>query len=325
MDPLLKIEDLNIAFYKNKTAVSKTKNVSFEVNKGEILCIVGESGCGKSITAMSVLGLLPQNASITSGKILFQNKNLLEMSQKQLDEIRGKDISMIFQDVMNSLNPVLTIGYQLIESITKHLGYEKSKAKEHAISLLTRVGLKEASSVMKKFPHMLSGGMRQRVMIAMALANNPALLIADEPTTALDVTIQLQIIELLKGLQKDLGMSILLITHDMGVVAELADRVIVMYAGECVESSDVKTLFENPSHPYTKALLAAIPDASKDSSIELKSIPGSVPIDYDVISGCRFYDRCQFASSACKENQKMHEIEKEHFVRCMLFLNAKDE
>lgn len=319
MDPLLKVEELDIEFQKENTYLQKTNKVHFEIKTGEIVCVVGESGCGKSITAMSILGILPENANVKKGKIIYQGKNLLEMSQKELDDIRGKEISMIFQDVMNSLNPVLTIGFQMCETIQKHLGYSKKKAKEYAISLLEQVGLEDARGIMKKFSHVLSGGMRQRVMIAMALANHPSLLIADEPTTALDVTIQLQIMSLLKELQQKYHMAILFITHDMGVVAELADKVVVMYAGECVEESDVNELFEHPKHPYTKALLESIPRIDLDPDEQLKTIPGSIPTDYGKITGCRFYERCSYANSICTNPVKMTRFENGHQVLCTRF------
>lgn len=322
MNPLLRMEDLDIEFKKDDIYLQKTNKVHMKINEGEIVCVVGESGCGKSITAMSILGILPENASVKNGKIIFQGKNLLEISNKELDTIRGKDISMIFQDVMNCLNPVLTIGFQLCETIQKHLGYDKNKAKEYAVSLLQQVGLSDAKSIMKKFPHVLSGGMRQRVMIAMALANHPSLVIADEPTTALDVTIQLQIMTLLKQLQQKYHMAILFITHDMGVVAELADRVVVMYAGECVEECDVKELFEHPKHPYTKALLEAIPAIEQDAQ-ELKTIPGSVPTDYGTITGCRFYERCDYAKEICKQPVKITTLKKNHQVLCTRFYNQE--
>lgn len=323
MDPLLRVEDLDIEFQKEDTYLQKTNKVHFTIEPGEIVCVVGESGCGKSITAMSILGILPGNANVKNGKIIFQGKNLLRMSQKELDDIRGKEISMIFQDVMNSLNPVLTIGFQMCETIQKHLGYSKKKAKEYAISLLEQVGLKDASGIMKKFPHVLSGGMIQRVMIAMALANHPSLLIADEPTTALDVTIQLQIMSLLKELQQKYHMAILFITHDMGVVAELADKVVVMYAGECVEESEVNELFEHPKHPYTNALLESIPRLESGLNKPLSTIPGSIPTDYGNIKGCRFYERCSYANAQCTNQVKMTRFLNGHQVLCTRFYDKE--
>lgn len=323
MNPLLKMENIDIEFQKDDIYLQKTNKVHMEVDSGEIVCVVGESGCGKSITALSILGLLPDNANVKNGTILFQGEDLLKLSRKKMDAIRGKEIAMIFQDVMNSLNPVLTIGFQLCETIEKHLGYGKKKAKDHAISLLEQVGLKDAKAIMKKFPHVLSGGMRQRVMLAMALINPPSLLIADEPTTALDVTIQLQIMTLLKELRDEYHMAILFITHDMGVVAELADKVVVMYAGECIEESEVNELFNHPKHPYTQALLHSIVKMDQDPSVELKAIQGSVPLNYGAIQGCRFYDRCAYAKPICKESIQVTQLGQDHSVLCTRFYAQK--
>lgn len=316
MEPLLKVENLTVAFIQDKTENIVVDGASFSVNSGEILCIVGESGCGKSVTALSLLGLLSPNAIILNGEAYFEGKDLLSMSEKELDRIRGNDISMIFQDVMNSLNPVFTIGNQLTEAIKIHMGYDNKKAREYAAELLVKVGLPDAKSVMKKYPHMLSGGMQQRVMIAMALACKPKLIIADEPTTALDVTIQLQIMKLLADLQKEFQMSIILITHDIGVVAELADRVIVMYAGHFMEEASVYQVFDKPSHPYTRALLKSVPSIYDDSDKILESIPGTVPDRYQDIIGCRFFDRCPYHVPACKEPQILLQTESGHLVRC---------
>lgn len=316
MDPLLKVENLTVAFVEDKTQTVVVEKASFNVNSGEILCIVGESGCGKSVTALSILGLLSPNARILDGKIEFEGRDLLQMSEKEIDRIRGKEISMIFQDVMNSLNPVLTIGKQLTEAIRIHMGYDKKIAGDYAIELLKKVGLPDAESIMKKYPHMLSGGMQQRVMIAMALACKPKLIIADEPTTALDVTIQLQIMNLLAQLQKEFHMSIILITHDIGVVAELADRVIIMYAGHFMEEASVYQLFDKPAHPYTRALLESVPSIYDDIDKKLTSIPGTVPDRYQDIQGCRFYGRCPYGVPACKEVQDYSLLEDGHLVRC---------
>lgn len=316
MEPLLQVENLTIAFVENKIQSVVVDNANFHVNSGEILCIVGESGCGKSVTALSILGLLSPNARILDGRIVFEGKDLLQMSDKELDKIRGNEVTMVFQDVMNSLNPVFTIGNQLTESIQIHLGYDKKTARDYAIELLRKVGLPDAEAVMKKYPHMLSGGMQQRAMIAMALACKPKLIIADEPTTALDVTIQMQIMNLLVDLQKEFQMSIILITHDIGVVAELADRVIVMYAGHFMEEADVYRLFDNPAHPYTRALLQSVPSIYDDIDKKLVSIPGTVPDRYQDITGCRFFDRCPYAVPSCKEPQVYSEVEPGHLVRC---------
>ncbi|NLJ97019.1 MAG: ABC transporter ATP-binding protein [Clostridiales bacterium] len=316
MKPLLQVEDLTIAFVDENKQKVVVENINFSVGPGEILSIVGESGCGKSVTALSILGLLKPNARIIKGKILYQGNNLLDMSEKELDRIRGNEVAMIFQDVMNSLNPVLTIGKQLTESIGIHLGYDKKEANEYAIEIIKKVGLSDPRSIMRKYPHMLSGGMQQRVMIAMALSCNPKLIIADEPTTALDVTIQLQIMKLLVDLQKEFQMSIILITHDIGVVAELADRVTIMYAGQFMEEASVYQLFDKPYHPYTNALLKSIPSIYDDKNRKLASIPGTVPEDYSAIKGCKFADRCPYKVPLCEEIQVLSEMESDHFVRC---------
>lgn len=317
MKPLLEVKNLEIAFNEEEQIIG-TDRISFSVNSSEILAIVGESGCGKSITALSLMGLLGVGTSVIGGEILFNGKNLLQMKEKELDKIRGKELSMVFQDVMNSLNPVLTIGNQLIETIKVHLKYDKKRARDYAEELLFKVGLPDPKSILKKYPHMLSGGMRQRAMIAMALACRPKLIIADEPTTALDVTIQLQIMKLLKELGKEFQMSMILITHDIGMVAELADRVLVMYAGQFVEESSVESLFEKAAHPYTQALLDAVPGIYDDKANKLVSIPGIVPERYDTITGCRFLDRCHYATEICKQKQEYIEVELGHMVRCHL-------
>lgn len=316
MEPLLQVEDLTIAFVEENTQTVVVDRVSFSVKSGEVLCIVGESGCGKSVTALSILGLLSPNATVLNGSIKFEGKDLLKMNEKEIDQIRGNEITMVFQDVMNSLNPVLTIGSQLTEVIRIHMGYDKNKAREYAVDMIRKVGLPDAEAVMKKYPHMLSGGMQQRVMIAMALACEPKLIIADEPTTALDVTIQLQIMKLLVELQKEFHMSIVLITHDIGLVAELADRVIIMYAGQFMEEATVYKIFEKPAHPYTRALLDSVPCIYDDPNKKLSSIPGTVPENYQKIEGCRFYGRCTYGVPSCKEIQDYSEIMEGHFVRC---------
>ena len=254
------------------------------------------------------------------GSICYEDRDLLTLSEKELDQIRGKEISMIFQDPMSSLNPVFTIGYQIMEGLRIHLGLKKREAWVRAVELLARVGMKEPELVMKSYPHTLSGGMRQRAIIAMALACNPKLLIADEPTTALDVSVQAQIMELLKRLQKESRMAVLLITHDMGVVSHMADRVLVMYAGQIVEEAEAEELFRHPSHPYTRALLSAIPTTRDSEDRKLSSIPGMVPENYDTISGCRFADRCPYTRQECHQRIGLREISKEHTVRCILQL-----
>lgn len=320
MSDILEVKNLNIGFKKDNKIQNYTDGVTFSIKQGEILCLVGESGCGKTITALSLMGLLPANAVITSGEINFGGINLLGIKEKQLNNIRGNEIAMVFQDAMNSFNPCFTIGNQIVETIRKHLNYDKKKARQYAIELLKQVGIKNYREVYHMYPHTLSGGMKQRAMIAMAIACKPKLLIADEPTTALDVTIQLQIMELLTRLSKENNMAILLITHDMGVVAEIADRVIVMYAGQCMEENDVYSIFDNPKHPYTRALLKSVPSVQNGKNVRLTSIDGVVPENYMELTGCRFAGRCPYAASQCKEN-----IPYEHHVRCIKTQNLREE
>lgn len=316
MTPLLEVKDLEVAFITDKKEITCIDKVSFSVDTGEILCIVGESGSGKSVTSLSVLGLLGKNGKVTGGSIFFNGESLLDKSEREMDFIRGSQLTMIFQDALTSLNPVFTIGSQLMESIVIHMGLKKKEAKERALQLLQTVGLPDPLSVLKKYPHTLSGGMRQRVMIAMALSCNPKLVIADEPTTALDVTIQAQIMDLLRKLNKELGMSIMLITHDMGVVAEMADRVLVMYAGQIVEEAFVEKLFKEPQHPYTRALLQSIPGINDYEERELIPIQGAVPELYHEIEGCRFANRCNFSLPPCSRRQDMIMVNDGHGKRC---------
>jgi oligopeptide/dipeptide ABC transporter ATP-binding protein len=313
MSPLLETTELETSFYLNKIKKTFIDKISFQVKTGEILGIVGESGSGKSLMATSVLGILDSSGLVSGGSILFDSKKLTGVNEKELDRIRGNDIAMIFQDTLTGLNPVFTIGNQMIETMIKHLQLNKKEAKERAILLLKRVGLPNPKNILKCYPHTLSGGMRQRVMIAMALTCNPKMLIADEPTTALDVTIQAQILELLKSLRKELDMSILFITHDLGVIAEMTDRVLVMYAGQIVEEAKTYDLFHKPLHPYTKALLNAVPKRERN---QLISIPGVVPEDYYMLTGCRFANRCPYVVKECSKQQFLLEGSQEHFVRC---------
>lgn len=320
MSHLLTISDLTIAFTGDTGTHEVTDHLSLTLDEGEVVCLVGESGCGKSVTSMSLLGLLGPGGSVKEGSICYEDRDLLTLSEKELDQIRGKEISMIFQDPMSSLNPTFTIGYQIMEGLRIHLGLKKREAWVRAVELLARVGMKEPELVMKSYPHTLSGGMRQRAIIAMALACDPKLLIADEPTTALDVSVQAQIMELLKRLQKEFRMAVLLITHDMGVVSHMADRVLVMYAGQIVEEAQAEELFHHPSHPYTRALLSAIPTTRDSEDRKLSSIPGMVPENYDTISGCRFADRCPYTRQECHQRIGLREISKGHTVRCILQL-----
>lgn len=316
MSPILEVRELETAFFHNGEKITRVDHINFVVNKGEILGIVGESGSGKSLTALSVMGVLGSGGKITDGTILFDSRELAYQSEKELDKVRGNEMSMIFQDTLSGLNPVFTIGNQMIESMIAHMQLSKKKARERAIYLLEKVGLPDSNHIMKRYPHTLSGGMRQRVMIAMALTCNPKLLIADEPTTALDVTIQAQIMELLKKIKDEFDMSVLLITHDLGLIAEMTDRVLVMYAGQIVEEARVNDLFYKPAHPYTKALLNSVPKRGDLSGEKLIPINGVVPEDYHRIKGCRFANRCSYALKECQQEQVFNEVSKEHLVRC---------
>ena len=318
MSHLLEVKELTTAFAGDFGNNISVDHVSFYVDKGEIVCIVGESGCGKSVTSLSIMGLLSRKGKVTEGCVLYEGRNLLEMTEKELDQIRGDEVTMIFQDPLTSLNPVFTIGSQITESIRTHMKLSKPEAAKRAEELLGKVGMPDAGSVMKKHPHVLSGGMRQRAMIAMALSCNPRLLIADEPTTALDVTIQAQIMKLLGELQRENGMSIVLITHDIGLVAQMADRVIVMYAGQIVEEAPVKELFESPRHPYTRALLETVPTIRDNADRQLISIPGMVPENYDDRTGCRFADRCAFRRPECGMRQEDYVFGPGHRAKCVV-------
>ncbi|MBQ7795559.1 MAG: ABC transporter ATP-binding protein [Lachnospiraceae bacterium] len=316
MSHLLEVNGLTTAFSADYGETVSVDHISFHVDEGETVCIVGESGCGKSVTSLSIMGLLGKGGAVKDGSVLFDGKNLLEMTEKELDGLRGNRLSMIFQDPLTSLNPVFTVGNQIVESIRTHMDLSKEEANERAIEILAQVGMPDPKGAMKKYPHTLSGGMRQRVMIAMALCCEPALLIADEPTTALDVTIQAQIMSLLKKLREEIGMSMILITHDIGLVARMADRVIVMYAGQLIEEAPVKELFAEPRHPYTRALLATVPSIYDKKDRVLESIPGIVPENYDSITGCRFADRCPYRRPECDAPQQDQCINAHHKVRC---------
>jgi len=302
MNHLLQVEDLKVEFRTAKEPLTAVRSISFHVDKGETLCIVGESGCGKSITSLSIMGLLPQNGNIVEGSIKLGNDELVGLTDEQMQSYRGNKISMIFQEPMTALNPVFTIGYQLQEPLLIHKKLSKKEAKHASIMLLKKVGIPNPEEKLNQYPHQLSGGMRQRVMIAIALACEPLLLIADEPTTALDVTIQAQILDLIEELKEQMGMGVIFVTHDMGVVAEIADRVMVMYAGEVVEMSEAQALFADPKHPYTQGLLAAVPDIEADTH-ELNVIPGSMPNLDEKIEGCRFHPRCPFATDLCRQKK----------------------
>ena len=299
--PLLEIRNLSVDFRTARGLFRAVDRVSLTVNQGEVLSIVGESGSGKSVAMLAVMGLLPWTAKICADAINFDGRNLLTISKRERRAINGRDMAMIFQEPMTSLNPCFTIGFQIAETLRTHLKIDKAEARKRAISLLDEVGIPAPETRLNAFPHQFSGGMSQRVMIAMALACRPKLLIADEPTTALDVTIQAQILELLSALQKDLGMALVLITHSMGVVAEMADRVLVQYAGQKVEEQPVKELFSKPHHPYTAALLSALPERA--TTKELASIKGVVPGQFDRPNGCLFSPRCAYATDLCRTTE----------------------
>lgn len=315
---LLEIRSLRTVFDTDQGTVTALDDVSFDVRDGETLCIVGESGCGKSLTSLSILGLMPRNGRIVGGQILFDGNDLRTLNDEAMRQVRGNQISMIFQEPMTSLNPVLTVGSQIAESVALHHKVSKREAWDVAVSMLRLVGLAAPERRAKEYPHQFSGGMRQRVMIAMALACRPRLLIADEPTTALDVTIQAQVLDLILRLKRELGMAVILITHDLGVVAETAQRVCVMYAGRIVEMAAVETLFADPRHPYTQRLLKAIPGAvGSDVWERLQEIPGMVPPVWDPASGCGFCPRLNGGSGLCRhERPELVEVAPDHFVRC---------
>ncbi len=316
-EELLNIQDLAIEFRTAEGFLSAVHNLSFSLNKGETVCIVGESGCGKSISSLAIMGLLPSNGRISKGSIVFDGQKLNELKPDQMRKIRGNKISMIFQEPMTALNPVFTIGFQIREPLMIHQGMSKKEANQRGIELLSQVGLSLPAERMKQYPHELSGGMRQRIMIAMALACHPQILIADEPTTALDVTIQAQILDLINDLKERLDTGVVMITHDMGVVAETADRVVVMYAGEIVEDGTVEEVFNNPQHPYTKGLLASVPTVDGEMK-ELQAIPGSMPNINEKIEGCRFHPRCPYAMDVCRSEKPQVFSDTGHRTRCWL-------
>ncbi len=316
-EKLIDVKNLATYFHTEEGTVKAVDGVSFEIYPGETLGVVGESGCGKSVTSLSIMRLIESPpGKIETGEIIFDNKDLTKSTQKEMRKIRGNDISMIFQEPMTSLNPVYTVGDQIMEAILIHKDVNKKQARQESIDMLTKVGIPLPEQRVDEYPHQLSGGMRQRVMIAMALSCDPQLLIADEPTTALDVTIQAQILELMNGLKDQFGMAIMMITHDLGVIAEVSDRVAVMYAGKIVEYTDVETLYANPKHPYTWGLMHSIPHIEKDVD-RLQAIPGSVPNPLDFPQGCKYNTRCPFATDKCREVEpEIEEIEESHQVAC---------
>lgn len=326
MEPLLKVDNLSTHYFTRAGAVKAVDGISFSVGEGETVGIVGESGCGKSATVLSIMRLIPNPPGrIVNGEIVFHSGNgsgtvdLRTVSESTMQRIRGNAISMVFQDPMTSLNPVLTIGWQLCEPLQIHMGLNKREARNRSIELLKLVNIPSPENRLKDYPHQFSGGMRQRVMIAMAMACNPRLLIADEPTTALDVTIQAQILELMKQLQQELNMSVIIITHDLGVVSEVCDRVIVMYAGQIIESAPVDELFDNPKHPYTRGLLRSIPKLGSTVKQRIEPIEGVPPNLVSLPMGCRFAPRCPSQHEKCLTNPPLKSVATSHDCACWLY------
>jgi oligopeptide transport system ATP-binding protein len=321
---ILEVNELRTRFRIAEGIVHAVNGVSFILNQGETIAIVGESGCGKSVTMMSILGLIPiPPGEIASGEALYNGRDLLKMTEQEMEDIRGKDIAMIFQDPMTALNPVLSIGRQLGEPLRVHMGMNNQEIRERSIELLEQVGIPDPAQRLREYPHQLSGGQRQRVMIAMALACFPSILIADEPTTALDVTIQAQIVELVERFREQMHMAVIWITHDLGVVAEIAERVLVMYAGFIVEEATVDDLFEDPRHPYTLALLAALPRVDKRRDKRLRSIPGAPPNLLVEPKGCPFAARCETVIERCRvEMPPLVQVAPDHWAACWYDVSA---
>lgn len=317
--PVLEVKDLRTSFRLHKQDYEVLHGVSFEVARHETLCVVGESGCGKSVMTLSVMGLLPENATVSAQSIRLDGQELRGLNERQMNNVRGRRMGMIFQEPMTCLNPLLSIGKQMREGLMLHLGLSRREAEHAAVAMLNKVGVSNPEERLKQYPFQLSGGLRQRVMIAMALSLNPILLIADEPTTALDVTIQKQVLLLLKQLKQSMDAGVLFVTHDLGVVAEIADRVIVLYAGVKVEEGPVRAIFENPGHPYTRGLMAAVPNIKSDSYAPTP-IPGAPPNIAQDIPGCRFHPRCARAADICKkEAPLLHTLGPGHLAACHLF------
>ena len=317
---LLEVKDLKTYFYTEEGVTPAVDGLSFELKDGETLAIVGESGCGKSVTSLSILRIFASPpGKIIDGDILYKGESLLKKSEREMRKIRGNEISMIFQEPLTSLNPVFTVGQQISESLIMHQGMNKKQAREKGIEMLKKVGIPSPEKVIDYYPHQLSGGMRQRVMIAMALACNPSILIADEPTTALDVTIQAQILKLLGELKQEMNTAIILITHDLGIVAQIAQNVMVMYAGQAVEYADVRSLFKDPLHPYTVGLLKSVPVIGEEKE-SLYNIKGSIPSAKDYPKGCRFCPRCDHATDKCRDAMPpLHKTGDGRLVRCWLY------
>lgn len=325
MGTLLEVKDLRTEFHTQDGVVHAVNGVSFTVDEGETLGMVGESGCGKSQTVLSVMRLIPvPPGKIAGGQVLFQGRDLLQVDDEEIRSVRGNKIAMVFQDPMTSLNPVLTIGTQIGEALELHLGMTREQARHRSVELLKMVGIPEAESRLDDYPHQFSGGMRQRVMISMALSCSPQLLIADEPTTALDVTIQAQIVDIVKRLKRELGMAIIWITHDLGIIAGLADRINVMYAGYVIETAAAKDIFASPSHPYTLGLLASIPRLDEIRKEKLSPIEGLPPDLIQMPTGCPFYDRCRFRVQKCiDENPPLISVGMRHWSACWNWEEAK--
>ncbi len=322
---LLSVRNLAIDLARGVDKHRLVSDASWQLDAGETLAIVGESGSGKSLTALAIMGLLADELAVVEGQILFDGNDLLNTTQDELRAIRGPQIAMVFQEPMTSLNPVKTIGYQLTEGVRHHLGLSAKQAKARALGLLDEVGISDATQRLKQYPHQLSGGMRQRVMIAIALACKPKLILADEPTTALDVTIQAQILTLMSRLCHEHGVGLVLITHNLGIVARHARRVVVMYGGRVIEEADALQLYREPRHPYTKGLLASVPRMDSNRETELQPIAGAAPDPFDIIEGCRFNPRCRYASDQCRTDSPVLEDKSDHLVACWNWLDvAKD-
>ncbi len=313
---LLDIQGLTTHFFTRSGVIKAIDNLSLRLQKGRVLGLVGESGCGKTVTALSILNLVPYPGKIVSGKILFEGQDLLALPADEMRTIRGARISMIFQEPMTALNPVFTVGNQIAEVLTAHQNISNKQARDAAVELLRSVGIPSPEKRVEEYPHQLSGGMRQRVMIAMAIACKPSLILADEPTTALDVTIQAHILELLGKIQAEMGMAMILVSHDLGLIAERAHEVAVMYAGRIVEQTDTRELFANPQHPYTRGLMASIPRPLEAGKTRLKTIPGTVPRLYDLPKACTFSPRCGIKTAQCDVEPELVEVKPGHLVRC---------
>ncbi|WP_151733148.1 ABC transporter ATP-binding protein ['Paenibacillus yunnanensis' Narsing Rao et al. 2020] len=324
--PILRIEDLHTHFFTDRGEVPAVDGVDLVVHSGEVLGVVGESGCGKSVTSLSVLKLVPSPPGrIVGGRILLKGKDLVPLKEKEMRGIRGNSVSMIFQEPMTSLNPLFTVGQQIVETVRLHRGMSRKAARAHAVDMLQKVGIPRAEDIVDEYPHQLSGGMRQRVMIAMSISLNPELLIADEPTTALDVTIQAQILDLLRRLNEEQGTAVMLITHDLGVVAEMCDRVAVMYAGKVVEEGGVQDIFNHPLHPYTQGLIRSVPRMNEERE-RLYSIPGHVPVLSKEMQGCRFAPRCPHVMEVCLRSMPELTLQEElHSCRCWLHERPQED